>query len=165
LAVKTVGPIPQLPILGGEKMTTDIYQGTDLQTLDYIITSQFNPGDAMDIRLQLPRWLNAGEVAIIKDYMVANGMEVRSAQMLDANTLQLIMLRPSRPVGYALLPLAVLIIGAIGVVGLGGVLGWQVGSGVKSLLDSIGKMIIPLALVAGGVFILKTWMERKPATR
>ncbi|MDP2323978.1 MAG: hypothetical protein Q8N51_08110, partial [Gammaproteobacteria bacterium] len=59
--------------------------------------------------------------------------------------------------GVAALPLAVLIIAAAGAVGIAGILGWQVGQAVSA----IGRAVIPLALIAGTVYVLSRFVEAK----
>jgi len=138
-----------------------IYQGTDPNDLDYVITEHFDAGQPIDLRIPIPRDLNADELYTIRAYLEEPGLAVRTVKMSAPGELQIIFDRPSRPEGYAILPLVVLIIGALGTVGVGSFLGWKIGSGIQNIMDSIGKMIIPLAIVGGGIFLLNTWVKAK----
>jgi len=142
-------------------MTTELYRGADISTIDYIITEHFAVGEPVSLSLTLPRSLNLAEIADVRSYMESTGLDVRSAAMTSPNVLNITFARPSRPKGYAQLPLAVLIIGALGVVGIAGILGWQIASGLKSILDSIGKLILPLAVIVGVVILVKYGSSQK----
>ena len=142
------------------EVSPSTFQGTDIANLDYILTERFNPGDTVDLRLAIDRLLSTEELAVIKNHLASYGLMVRRVGMVEPGVVSIVFDRPSRPQGYAQLPLSVLIIGALGAVGVVAVLGWSIASGVKSILQSIGKNVIWIGLIIGAVVIL-----RKVATK
>jgi len=138
-----------------------IYQGTTITDLDYVITEHFNAGQKVDLRLAIPRDLNEDELYTVKRYLEEPGLMVHSVKMSAPGEVQILFDRPSRPEGYAILPLVVLVIGALGAVGVAGLLGWKIGEGIGNILDSIGRMIIPVAVIIAGGLILNSYLKSR----
>lgn len=142
-------------------MTT--LQGASLNVLSLGIQENFAPGETVEVLLGLSRDISNEEVGMVREAMKRQGLKskVEMGSGPWPNTMRLQFQRPVRQQGFAILPLAVLIIGALGAVGIGGVLGWKVGNVVESIGNSIGKSLIPLTLVGGGIWLLSRFVEAK----
>ena len=119
----------------------------------------FQPGQGVELLLQLDQDLSSAELGTIQGTLVVNGMQLLSPVDIGTgpwpNTLRLQFRYPSaHEVG--MLPLAVLLVLALGSVGVGSFLGWKVGD----VVGSIGKYMVPLALIFGGVYVLSKYVER-----
>ena len=58
-------------------------------------------------------------------------------------------------------PFAVLLIGALGAVGVAGLLGWSIKSLIGDIGETIKKSFIPAILILGGIYVLGKYVGRK----
>ena len=135
--------------------------GTDQRALDIAIPEHYAPGQVVDLFLELPRELRHDEVLAVRRNLESQGLDIRSAQMGAfgdwPNTLRLQFKRPARPQGYAVLPLAVMVIGALGAVGVASFLGWKLGN----IVDSIGKNILPILAIGVAGLLGYKFLQQK----
>lgn len=103
--------------------------------LDLHIANHFGPGERVDLILELPRDLTAVELDKVQAELKGRGLELTAPIELGADrqwpdALRVQFPRPHRPAGTAVLPLGGLVIGALGAVGITGLLGWRIGDTV-----------------------------------
>ncbi len=137
------------------------YEGTDTQELEDIIREFYEPGQAVEVVLSLPRSLDLGEQDRVTEELFRRGVEVISvdqpAEPYDY-TLRLRFRQPSVE-GYAI-PVIIGIVGILGALGIGGILVW----GVKGYVDTLARNMIPIALIVTGGLVLMAWVFRPVAT-
>jgi hypothetical protein len=140
-------------------------EGTDTRALDRALMEFFSPGQKVELLLGLPRDISDQEVAQLEQQLVNAGLDLHSIEMGSTKewpyALRMIFTRPYRPEGVAVWPLAVLIIVALGGVGIAAFLGWKVGN----VIDALAKYIIPVTLIGVGGLVLAAYVMRPVAAK
>lgn len=128
--------------------------------------AKYKPGTPVEVFLGVDQDLTENDLWHLQQELVQGGLDLLSPASMGAtdwwaNTLRLEFRAPygQGPASIGQLPLAVLIILALGVVGIGGVLGWKIGS----VFESFGKALIPLGLIFAGALVFMKLAERKKA--
>ncbi len=128
--------------------------------------ARYKPGTPVEVFLGVDRDLSELELWQLQQDLVQGGLDLLSPASMGAtdwwaNTLRLEFRAPygQGPASIGMLPLAVLIILAAGAVGIAGILGWKVGS----VVESLGKYIVPLALIGAATLVFMKVAERKKA--
>ena len=134
-------------------MSKTLTEGTDPKTLDTAFMEYFSPGQRAEVLLELPRILIEDEVVIVGDYLVDNGLDVHSIGMRRDNRLRLVVTRPPRPKGAAVAPMTVVLIAALGVLGIAGFVSWEIA-------NAISENILPLMLIGGTLIGLYIYSEK-----
>lgn len=139
-------------------------QGTGWVGLQRTMEEHFNPGRPVEILLGLPVDLSSTQLDLLNAELRSQGVPLLSPAQIGSGpwpiTLRLAVRRPQRSRGTGLLPLAVLIIGALGAVGVTGLLGWRLGEVISSMGEALSRSLIPMTLILGGVWVLTKYMER-----
>jgi len=138
----------------------EMISGTDLHTLDYVVTERVAVGSKVQLVLGLSNTPSRADLQAISAYMAQAGLPCKvecgsTGEWPDA--IRITFTRPTRPQGVAVWPLAVLIIGAVGITSIGGILGWKLGSAV----EGISRQIVPLTLIVAGAFVLYGYTSRR----
>lgn len=138
-------------------------EGTSLQSLQLQLEEHFNSGQPVELVLGIVRPLSDSELAQVEEELRRGGLELLAPVEVGIapwpNTLRLAFRRPVQTRGYGILPLAVLLIAAIGAVGVGGVLGWRLGELIAGLTENL-----PLVLILGAAgFIVWSIFQKQPA--
>lgn len=138
---------------------------TELNRLQQYLAQNVPEGQPVELFLGVDRDLSADELDIMQDELQRGGLVllepigVGSSGDWD-NTVRVKFSRPAPLRGeIGVLPLAVLIIGALGAIGIGGIAGWKLGN----IMDSFAKNIVPLALILGGIYAVVTIAKKSPA--
>ena len=130
-------------------------------TIQRYVSEHFRGGQGVDLLLAVDKPLDTSELATFQNKLIEGGLNLRAPVEYGSHPQyqHVIHMQFEAPVseGIAALPIAVLIIAAIGAVGIGGVLGWRVGD----VIGKVGEYILPLALLAGGVFLLTRFVDAK----
>ena len=128
---------------------------------------KISPGSKIELTLGIDRNLSASELALVaqslnKNVTLTGNLEMGSTPEWP-NALRMTFYNPYNPIsqkGYAFaLPLAVLIIGALGAVGVSAFLGFKLGN----VIDALAKYIVPVTLILAGSFVLYGFATRKRA--
>ena len=109
----------------------------------------FKPGRVVSLVLGLASPISDQALVDFANYLRQNGVEVLTADLGATDDFPLaanITLKMPAQSGYGFIPLAVLLVGAVGFILVTALVGWQVSSAVKS-------NIIPLAIIAGLVIL------------
>jgi len=140
-------------------------EGTDTRALDRALMEFFSPGQKVELLLGLPRDISDQEVARMGQQLVNAGLDLHSIEMGSTKewpyALRMIFTRPYRPEGVAAWPLAVLIIVALGGVGIAAFLGWKIGN----VIDALAKYIVPITLIGVGGLVLAAYVMRPVAAK
>lgn len=129
---------------------------TALRTLNGLQTelSRYPAGAKVVLYLGVDRDMSVDDLQTLEAELKQGGMQLAEHPAIGtdewANTVKLVFYNPEVPAGISFLPIPVLIILAVGVVGIGGVLGWKIGG----VFDNIGDYILPLGIIAGAVLVL-----------
>ena len=146
-------------------MTKVALEGTDTRALDRALMEFFSPGQKVELLLGLPRDISDQEVARMGQQLVNAGLDLHSIEMGSTKewpyALRMIFTRPYRPEGVAAWPLAVLIIVALGGVGIAAFLGWKIGN----VIDALAKYIVPITLIGVGGLVLAAYVMRPVAAK
>lgn len=137
-----------------------LYQNVDINRLDYIVTEHFDPGELIDLELFVDRVPNLPELSALADTLNKQGLDVRKCGMSGPNILTLQFVRPNRPTGYAQIPVAVVIIGALAAIGVVSYIIVRIGQAVASTVPDL----IKIAAVVGGA-LLVIWFASKQQKR
>ncbi|MFH1486984.1 MAG: hypothetical protein ABIH46_13005 [Chloroflexota bacterium] len=134
----------------------------DPRSLDVALAENFAPGEPVSVIVGLPRAITREEFASVVSHLRSRGMNLIRADYVSTSewsyALQLDFRRPSRS-GYAVLPLAVLIIGALGIIGIGSFVGFKLGN----VMDSLAKNMVPIALIGVAGWVLVTYLGKQPS--
>lgn len=136
-----------------------VAEGTDERTLNHTLLEHFNPGDKVDLRLSLPRSLDASELQYVADELDSHGVDLRFVQMLSSpypNTLRIVFARPPRTQGYAIawMPITAIIAG----LGIAGFFAWS----TAKFIEAATKNLIPLTLIFVGGGLTLAWIFNRP---
>lgn len=137
----------------------------DLNRLQQYLAKNVPEGKPVELFIGVERDLNSDELDLLQDDLLAGGLELLDPVSIGssgdwANTVRLNFKKPvANQSGIGILPLAVLIIGALGAVGIGGIFGWKLGN----IMDSFAKNIVPIALILGGIWAVTTIAKKSPA--
>lgn len=146
-------------------MTKVKLEGTDTRSLDRAVMEFYSPGQKVELILGLPRDLSDQEVDQLEQRLLSSGLLLHSIEMGSTkqwpDALRMVFTRPNRPQGVAAWPLALLIITALGGLGITAFLGWKVGG----VIDALAKYIIPVTLISVGGLVLAAYVMRPVATR
>lgn len=140
-----------------------LFEAVNPDQLDYIVTEHFNPGDIIDLELQLDKNLSQNELAIFAQELARQGITVRQCRMASPYILRTQFVRPARPAGYALIPILLLIVGALSAVGVGSYIMVQIGSAVSTAIPDILKIMAAGAVAIGFVWVLTRNTSRAKA--
>ena len=121
------------------------------------------PGSKVELTIGIDKDLSESQLASIAQSLSSNLVLTDTLQIGSTpewpNALKLSFYNPVTPgqgIAFAL-PLVVLIIGALGVVGISSFLGFKIGN----VVDSIAKYIIPITLISVGGLVLYGYVTRK----
>lgn len=131
-------------------------QGTTPQGLDRALIEHFNPGDTVQVLLRTDQ--DAGDnLAKIARGLAQSGLQVQrleSGSTADwPHAIRIAFTRPQRPTGYAIIPIAVLLIGVLASAGIIGIGAWRI-------TRAIEKNFMPLALLIVGGVVAVAWVLR-----
>lgn len=136
------------------------------QALQEAVAKNYSPGQTVELFIGIGRDLSIDELSAVQERFAQGGLKLLSPLAIGAspwpNTLRLVFANPEEPpgVGFILaLPLAVLVIGALGVVGIGAFLGFKLGN----VVDSLAKNLLPITLITVGGLIVWGFLTRQPA--
>lgn len=123
--------------------------------------SKIKPGSKVELIIGIDRSLSSAELSSVaqelgKSLNLADQIQLGATREWP-NAIKMTFYNPVKQGGYSLLPIAVLIIGALGVVGVSAFLGWKLGT----IFESIGKYIVPITLIVTGGFVLYGFATRK----
>ena len=126
----------------------------DLDALQLLVEEHFDPGEPVEVLIGVPEEVSQDKAQEMQRYMNERGLDAKVAfgSSVDwPNTIRLEFTRPqNRRVEAKFLPLALLVIGALGVAGVGLILGFKIGG----VLDQVGKNLVPLILILVGGIVL-----------
>lgn len=132
-----------------------------MENLDSLVARHFSPGSRVVMYLGLPRELTAEELVKYQKSLEVNGAQLAAPVEIGeygdwAHALKVEIAAPAYS-GVGVLPLAVLLILALGAVGI------VAYTGVKliSIVDVIKQMWIPTLLIGGGIFLMYAYMQSK----
>ena len=129
-------------------------EGTDIKELQTQLDAWYRPGKKLQLDLGLPRDLSVEELSIIQDRLTSEGLRLIAPIEIGSgpwqNTLRL---KFENPKGYAQfgIPLVVMIILAVGAVGIAAFLGWKVGEVFQQWFPAIA--VLALAGVLGYAYV------------
>ncbi|MFA5187614.1 MAG: hypothetical protein WC551_14130 [Patescibacteria group bacterium] len=130
-------------------------------TIQRYVSEHFRGGQGVDLLLAVDKPLTDIELSSFQSKFMEGGLRLTAPVEYGSHPQyqHVIHMQFAAPTseGIAALPLAVLLIAAIGAVGIGGVLGWKIGD----VISKIGEYILPLALLGGGVFLLTRFVDAK----
>jgi len=109
------------------------------------------------VLLGIDRDLSPDELSTLRQEIVRGGLSVKSLDIGTGpweNTLRLRFVRPSVK-GYGQVQLILPIAMGLSLLGLSGILGWQLGQ----VVSQIGKYIIPITLIAATTFLVYAAMK------
>lgn len=134
---------------------------TTLEDIDGIIAKSFKPGEKVELILGTPRDLTAAEIATFESSLTKQGITLLSPVEIGdtpdwPNALRVEIAAPDYK-GVGMLPLAVLLLLAAGVVGITTFLGIKVGT----VVDQVSKYFVPTLLITFG-FILGLALLKNP---
>lgn len=121
------------------------------KVLQMYIEEHAQPGKRFSVLFHLTRDVSAKEISALQRALRDDGLEGATAELGStaewANALRLSFSYTKRDVGPKVIPIAFLILAAIGISIPGAIGGWKVG-------DAISKNLIPIVLIGGGVIVL-----------
>ena len=135
---------------------------SQLDSLQWQAEEHFAPGDKVEAIIGLPADLNATELSTLEAKLKASGLDLIDTVALGAtpewpNALRIRFRRPLRMKGAAFLPLAVMLVLALGAIGITGIVGWKIGD----VIGSIGQSLLPIALITAGTIIAVAYVKSK----
>jgi hypothetical protein len=115
-------------------------------------------GKQIEISVNVDRVLSLADLNVIAARLKSNGVRVSNVESSDSGLFKIRLENPGVPSSgqYGALPLVVLIIGALGAVGVASVVGWK----VSTVVDQIAKNLVPIALIGGGIFLLYSMVRK-----
>lgn len=120
------------------------------------------PGAKVDVYIGLDKDLSESELSELETKLLSNGVELAEPVSIGSddwpNTLRLSIYNvPYNASGISVLPLVVLIIGALGVVTVGIVLGYKIGN----VFNAIASNIIPISIIIVGGILAFGYAQKK----
>ena len=140
----------------------EVISGTSLDGIPSAIAEWVRPGRPVELIIGLGQPVSREHIAALEAKMASSGMPIRADMGSTPewpNAMRLRFNRPRKVKGVAFLPLAVLLVGAIGAVGVTAFVGWKLGTAVTD----ISKRIVPLAIIAGVTFVALAYFKGQPA--
>jgi hypothetical protein len=133
---------------------------TNFDDIDNFIASHFRPGEEVDLYLGLPKPLTEEEVIKLETNLRSQGIALTAP--LDYGSTKewasAVRLRFTAPdySGVGTLPLAVMLVLAVGAVGIASFLGYKIGN----VVDAIAKYTLPIVLIGAGTFIMWAYITK-----
>lgn len=132
-----------------------VIEGKNWDDLQLQSSAWFKPGKRLQVDIGLTRDLSIAELATIQQKLLSEGLRLLGPVEIGTgrwqNTLRI---KFENPTGYAqiqALPVVVLIILAVGAVGIGGILGWRIGETFQNWFPAIA--VLTLAGFLGYAYI------------
>lgn len=139
----------------------------EARTIQMVVEEHFDPGTRVELLLGLPRPLVGDELDRIAAYLRQHGAtdaHVSFGAVSDAewpNAIRAEFTRQARNPQAQFLPFVVLLIGAMGAVGITAFLGFKVGQ----VIEQLGRNLVPLAVLGVGAFLLYTFIRSRAPER
>lgn len=136
--------------------------GTNLEEMQNQLSAWYKPGAKLYLDIESPRDLSAEELGMVQEELQKQGMLLTAPVQIGTgdwpNTLKIQFQNPS---GYGMqvgvLPLVVMIIAALGIVGIGAMVGWRLGDIIK---ENVAPILITTAIVILGFALISTKSQR-----
>ena len=135
---------------------------SQLDSLQWQAEEHFSPGANVEAIIGLPRDLSGEELASLEAKLRQSGLDLIDSPAVGytsewPNALRLRFRRPVRVKGAAFLPLAVLLVLALGGIGITGIVGWKLGD----VIEGISKNLLPIALITAGTIIAVAYVKSR----
>lgn len=136
-------------------------KGLSIQELQKAVESRLRPGQKAEVFIGLSDDVTDEQVATIERELVDGGLLLTSPVEVGtgpwSTTLRIGFVRP-KGIGFVQIPLAAMLVLALGAVGVTGILGWKLGG----MVDQVKRYVLPIALIAAGAYVLAQF-ARRPA--
>jgi len=135
---------------------------TAVDNLDNVVAKNFKPGSRVEMYLGIPRELTAEELTSYQQSLEANGAKLMAPVEIgdygnQPHVLKVALQAPSYS-GVGVLPLVVLLVLALGVVGIAAYTG-------VTIVNVIKQNMVPLAVIGGVMFLgALLIMSKKPTS-
>lgn len=140
------------------------FRGEGWAGLQHTMEEQFNSRQPVELLLGISRELPDHQVSLLDAELRHQGVALLGRVEIGSGpwpvTLRLAVRRPPAVRGTGVLPLAVLLVGALGLVGITGIIGWRVGDVIKGLGDALTKSLVPITLILGGIWLGSKYIEK-----
>lgn len=143
-----------------------IVEGSDLNQVGAAVGEQFTGSRTLDLIVGLTAPMTDSQVAALQTELRSRGLAGATVQSGQTDEWpHAVLIRFSRPTGAsaAVIALPVLIIGALGAVGIVTFLGFKVAEGFSNIGQSIADNLIPLTLIGAGVWLASRFFKKQPA--
>lgn len=128
-------------------------QGTTPQGLDRALIEHFNPGDTVQVLFRTDQDAS-DNLADIAGNLAQSGLQVHKVQSGSTpdwpHAIGISFTRPQRPAGYAIIPIAVMLLGVLAATGITGLAVWRITRAVE-------KNFLPLTLIVVGGLVAVAW--------
>lgn len=133
-------------------MHNTLIRGDNLSTLASAVMEHIRPGQRVDLTVGLRQEVGQEALDTLATTLNRGGLTAAvefgsTAEWEKAVRIQFI--RPRQRAGVSVLPLVVLLVGALGVVAVGGIVGFKLGN----VLDSVAKNLPWIILATGGTIV------------